>query len=152
VLALVAPFYIADSGALGAGNPMNEELISPLVDCTGLEEVELQFAHDFRRFNGGSAERGDVDIRSAATGGAWVRLVGYGPANSSGTIQLDATAQAAGQPDVQIRFRYYNANGDNWWAVDDVFLIGTGTFACDVFGDQDASGQTPIPPGTGTRP
>lgn len=152
VLALVAPFYIADSGALGAGNPMDERLISRLLDCSAAESVQLQYAHDFRRFTGGATERGDVEIRSTATAGAWVRVAFYAPTSASGTVQLDVTAQAAGQSDVQVRFRYYNANGDNWWAIDDVFLIGTGTFACDVFGDQTFGGQTPVPPGTGTRP
>lgn len=151
-LPFAAPFYIADSGAHGAGNPMDERLISRLLDCSAAESVVLQYAHDFNRRNGGATERADVEIRSAATGAAWVRVAFYAPASASGTVQLDVTAQAAGQSDVQVRFRYYNANGDNWWALDDVFLLATGGVVCDVFGDQEFSGETPLPPGPGKRP
>jgi len=129
-VALTAPFAIADSDGLGSGYTMDEQLISPLVDCTGFAAVELQFAHVFKYYSGGGSEVGDVDVRSSATGGAWTTVASYSGASASGTVRIDISAQAVGQTDVQVRFHYHDAEYDWYWAVDDIELIGNNGAVC----------------------
>ncbi len=134
-LALAAPFFIVDSDEQGSGFQMDEELISPVVDVsTFSDEVVLQFAHDFNWYSGGLDEQGDVEVRSSATGGLWVTVANFSGGDAGGTVSLDITAQAAGQTDVQVRFHYYNANFEWWWAVDDIELRGSNGFNCRPFG------------------
>ncbi len=146
-LSLTAPYYIADSDELGSGLTMNEELISAPLNCAGFASVQLQFKHDFHWYSGGQDEQCDVDVRSSATGGAWVNVAKFQDADTSGTVTVEITAQAAGQSDVQVRFHYYNAVFEWWWAVDDVTLLGSNGFDCDVFLDAVLGPATPAGPG-----
>lgn len=148
-LALTAPFYIVDSDALGTSGSMNEELISPAVDCAAFTQVQLQFTHDFRWYANGQDEQCDVEVRSGATGGNWVLVANFQDASTSGTVLLDVSAHAAGQNDVQVRFHYYNAVFEWWWAVDDVFLIGSNGFDCDVYSPVVLGPAAPV---GGSRP
>ena len=50
-------------------------------------------------------------------------------ADLSGNVAIDISTYAVGQTDVEIRFHYYDANFDYWWAVDDVEIIG-GVYFC----------------------
>ena len=144
-LSLTAPYYICDSDALGNAT-MNDELVSPVVNCAGFSAVTLRFKHVFHAFPGESAQ-GDVDVRSSATGGAWVNVAKFQHADASGTVTLDLTAHAAGRPDVKIRFHYYNAVFEWWWAVDDVTFLGSNGFDCDVYSDGVLGPDTPHGPG-----
>ncbi len=131
-LPLVEPFAIMDSDKDGSGQTQDEELISSVIDVTGFDTVTLQFSHDFNWYSGGGNEQGDVDVRSTATGGAWVNVVNFSGANSSGMVTLDITAYAA--PDLQLRFHYYDASYDWWWAIDDIYLLGDDGFVCESYG------------------
>ncbi|MEM9596357.1 MAG: trypsin-like peptidase domain-containing protein [Acidobacteriota bacterium] len=141
---LTPPFIIADSDALGNGNTMDEELISQVIDVTGFSNVTLQFDHNFRWYNAGGDEQADVDVRSSATGGAWTNLVNYSGGDAAGTVTLDLTPYAAA--DLQIRFHYYNAEFDWWWALDDVYVQGDDGPVCQgaevIFGDGFESADT----------
>ncbi len=132
-VSLTAPFAMADSDGLGSGYVMDEELISPVIDCSGFAQVELRFAHVFHHYSSGGDEQGDVDVRSSATGGSWVTVANYSGADASGAVNLDITAQAGGQTDVQVRFHYYQAEFDWYWAVDDVTVLGNNGLVCNVF-------------------
>ncbi len=144
-LALSEPFAIVDSDNAGTGVTHDEELISAPVDCTGHEQVELRFNHDFNWYSGGGNEQCDVDIRSAATGGVWVNVANFSGADTSGNVVVDISAQAVDQTDVELRFHYYDATYDYWWAVDDIEVLG-GTFVCGdasvIFADGFESGDT----------
>jgi hypothetical protein len=143
-LPLTAPFALVDSWHAGAGADQDEELISPVIDCTDEPGVELQFAHDFKWYSGGGDERGDVDVRSTATGGAWATVASYSGGPAGGTESIDISAQAAGQSDVQIRFRYVGGPQDLYWGVDDVFVLGDEHFECGnqtIFADGFESGD-----------
>ena len=114
---------IADADENGSGNTMDEELISPVVDLSAAAAIRLQFQHDFNWYSPEQDEQADIDVRSAATGGAWVNVANFSGGDTSGLVVIDVTAQAAGQNDVQIRFHYYQAGFEWWWAVDDVNLL-----------------------------
>ncbi len=128
-LSLASPFAIADSDAHGTDDPMDEELISPEIDASGFQLVTLQFSHDFNYYSGGPDEQADVDVRSSLTGD-WVRVANYQDADASGVVTLDITSYAAGQSDLQVRFHYYDSQYDWWWAVDDVYLLGSQGHVC----------------------
>ncbi|MFH1845533.1 MAG: trypsin-like peptidase domain-containing protein, partial [bacterium] len=157
ILSLLSPFAIADSDELGTGQTMDEQMISPVIDASGFVSVQLQFNHDFYWYAGGQDERGSVAVRSSATGGAWVPVITYSGASFSGMESLDISAQAAGQSDTQIRFHYYNAVYEWWWAVDDILVVGSGGAVCrgPFFtsygsGCAGSTGYTPTFEGSGT--
>lgn len=138
-LSLTAPYAIVDSDELGTGQNMDEGLISAPVDTTGFDNVMLQFTHDFNYYSAGLDEQADVEVRSAATLGVWTAVANYSGGDTSGTVQLDITAYSG--PDLQIRFHYYNASYEWWWAIDDVTIFGLDPFGCNVFGGSDTDGD-----------
>ncbi|UCF81217.1 MAG: PKD domain-containing protein, partial [Acidobacteriota bacterium] len=124
------PLYmICDNNCPLGGYTMDEELITPLINAVGMGTVTLRFDHDLLyAFMG---EMVEVDVMSAKTGWVWVNVAQY--TNSTGgpvSEFIDITAQAAGAPDVQIRWHYYNALNAGYWGVDNVFVAGTPPAVC----------------------
>jgi hypothetical protein len=105
---------------------MDEQLITPPIDCSSSKTVALRFDHDFLDYD---FEVAAVKVRSANTGGAWVTIARYSKAPASGEVLLDITAEAAGAPDLQVNWHYYDANYEEYWAVDNVDVEGV-TFGC----------------------
>ncbi len=136
---LIAPFIVIDSDAAGSSATQDEELVSPTINTAALEFVRLQFTHDFNWYVARENEQADVDVRSSATGGQWVTIANFSGEDASGVVSLDITPYRAF--DFQIRFHYYDASYEWWWAVDDVFILGDNGFACDVFGLTDVDGD-----------
>lgn len=114
-------FMIVDSDWAGSVN-MDEELVTDIIDCSNYENITLAFKHDFRWYFQPPSEICDVDIR--VNGGSWQNLARYTNGNASGVVNLDISAIADGQANVQIRWHYYDANYDWYWGIDDVVLLG----------------------------
>ncbi len=111
-------FMIADS--LWAGfRRMDEELITPVLDCSGYAHTRIQFSHSFRAFGD---QTGDVDVR--VNGGAWQNVARYVYANDEGLKSIDISSYADGSSSVQLRWRFYNARRDQYWGIDNVTLRG----------------------------
>ncbi len=128
-------FAIVDSDAAGPGDLQDTELVSPLIDLTGAAEPVVRFATDVRAF---SDENFDVDL-SIDGGGTWDNIwhkageEGFG--NLRGPrIESVPVPQAAGQPDVRVRFHYHVGDFDYWWQVDDVLVAGGGGCVKDAGG------------------
>lgn len=111
-------FAIADSDNAGRV-AMDTVLQSPTLNLSGSTAVELSFKTFFKVY---SAATADVDVSS--DGGATWTNVWRKTANFNGTVTLDISAQAGGKSNVQLRFRYYGANYDWYWQVDDVKIGG----------------------------
>ncbi|MDH3588146.1 MAG: serine protease [Gammaproteobacteria bacterium] len=135
-LPLTAPFLIADSDL--HDGLMDEELLMPAVDASGYQRVVLQFTHDFNWYELGANEQADIDVRSAATLGGWLNVANFSGADASGSVSLDISQWAAA--DLEVKFRYYGAFLDWWWAIDDVALLGSTGFQCSVPDDADTDG------------
>jgi hypothetical protein len=116
-------FAIVDSDNAGSGVSMDTELRTPSLDLSSLEMVTLTFKTDFRYYTGSQAEVADVDVSVNGAAGPWTN-VWRKTADYRGpkTETVDLTALAAGQSNVMLRFRYYNATYEWWWQVDDVQL------------------------------
>ena len=143
-------FAIVDSEFLGPGLTMDESLISPAIDTTEFSNLTLSFDHQFRWFNGEMDEKADVEVRSSATAGTWTQVLRFQDADASGTEQADLSAFGAN--DLQLRFRYFDAEWEWWWAIDGVELVGdngrvcfTGIFA-DGFESQDTTAWSQTTP------
>jgi subtilisin family serine protease len=115
-------FIIADSDLTGK-KYMDEELITGSIDCTELSDVTLKFKHHFYWYILGRDEKGDVDVR--VDGGSWQNAAHYEDADASGQVILDLSQYGAdGDPNVQVRWHYYNARDDWYWGIDDVEITG----------------------------
>ena len=114
---LEPPYMMVDSDAAGYVD-MDEQLISPSYDFTGYGTVYIRFNHLFWYY---TEEIADVDVR--VNGGAWQNVRRYRGTDSSGTMFADISAIAAGRGNVQVRWHYYNANYDWFWAVDSVSFM-----------------------------
>lgn len=116
------PWAMVDSNCARV-SIQDEQLITPSLDASSCARVTLEFSNQFRWFSYSRDEVADVDV-STDGGTSWVNVLrmqgaddGYPTPN---TKVVDLTAQAAGRPNVKIRFHYYNANFEWWWAIDNV--------------------------------
>ncbi|MDY0043135.1 MAG: PKD domain-containing protein [Syntrophales bacterium] len=107
-------------------NSSDEQLITPAIDLSGCSgSVYLEFCHVFSYDISGSSEVADVDI-SMDNGATWTNLLRMNSTSVASEVRtIDITSYAAGQSNVKIRFHYYNANEDYWWAIDNVRLFCT---------------------------
>ena len=134
------PFMIVDSDLAGTVN-MDEQLITPSLDCSGCSEVRLTFGHEFWTYAG--IDKADVDVRIG--GGAWQNVARYTGENAAGYVEIDLTALAAGQSDVQIRWHYYDVFWEWWWGIDDVQVVGTDISPPTVTAIDPANGSGIVP-------
>ncbi len=113
------PFVFVDSDNAGSVD-MDEELITPTFDATSYSSVTLDFDHYFNQYG---TEIGDVDVWD---GSAWNNVysvstdVGAWGTPDHQTIDISAYINAS----MKVRFHYYNANYDWYWAVDNVVITG----------------------------
>ncbi len=113
------PFAIIDSDSAGSV-ALDTELTSPAVDVSAAAAVILSFDHYLKIYSGN--EIADVDVYD---GTQWVNVY-----TSSSTVgawgapdhqSIDVTAYK--NANFQVRFHYYNANYDWYWAVDNISII-----------------------------
>ena len=116
-------FAIVDSDNYGSGNSQDTELISPVLDLTNVADPLIQFNQDFNWWVLGQDEFTNVDL-SVDGGATWENVFHQSGADAPGPRQESIPIpQAAGEPDVQVRFHYGNATFEFWWEIDNV-LIG----------------------------
>jgi subtilisin-like proprotein convertase family protein len=149
---LVHPVAMVDSDFAGSGTGVtqDEELITPLIDLSTATTATLHFDQFFRWFSGGQDEKGDVDVRSNRTGGAWVNVLRNRGASSANPNHraIDITTQAAGAADVQIRFHYYDGHYEWYWQVDNVRVDFTAPPGCNQTACSAAQSARPVPDGS----
>ncbi|GBC84707.1 Cell wall-associated protease [bacterium HR11] len=119
-------FAIADSDCAGSGcGVMDEQLITPSMDlsaCTGPgKNVWLRFSNQYN--NLGDVADVDVSIDGGTTWTTVLHMISDDGYPTPNTKAVDLTAIAAGQPNVKVRFHYYNANWAWWWAIDNVEVV-----------------------------
>ncbi|MHC5057943.1 MAG: CARDB domain-containing protein, partial [Planctomycetota bacterium] len=117
-------YMIVDSATYGGDLDMDEELITPVLDCTGLRTVLLSFDHEFLFADVG--ETGEIEI-SLDGGTTWepTPLASYA-SDVSEVTTIDITAAAAGEPAVAIRWHYTTTLTAGYWGIDDVQVLGYG--------------------------
>lgn len=147
---LVVPVAIVDSDFAGTDAAQDEQLLTPVMNLQTATTVTLQFDQFFRWYGGGQDELGDVDVRSSLTGGSWVNVFRNqgAPSPDPDHRTLDITAQAAGAPDAQVRFHYYQAAFEWYWQVDNVKVTYTLPSGCQMHTCLATPGPPAVPDGS----
>lgn len=114
----------ADSRSAGEVD-MDTELRAPALDIRGFTSTELSFHTSFSHYLEGSNEIADVDISTDGADGPWVNVWRKTEDYSNPAHEIvDISAISTGQPNVIIRFRYYDAHEDDYWQIDEVVVSG----------------------------
>ncbi|MEU6076227.1 S8 family serine peptidase [Micromonospora sp. NPDC047074] len=113
-------FAIIDSDEYGSGGKQDTSLVSPVVDLTGVAAPVIRFNQDYNWLN---SDRADVDL-SLDGGATWTNVLRQAADARGPRVTEIKIPQAAGQAQVQVRFHYYDASYEWFWAVDNV-LIGS---------------------------
>ncbi|GAA1406211.1 S8 family serine peptidase [Catellatospora coxensis] len=113
-------FAIIDSDDYGLGGAQDSSLVSPVVNLTAVTAPVIRFNQDFNQLG---SDRADVDL-SLDGGATWTNLLRQAADFRGPRTTEIPIPQAAGQSQVQVRFHYYDASYEWWWAVDNV-LIGS---------------------------
>ncbi|MBN2828790.1 MAG: choice-of-anchor D domain-containing protein, partial [Candidatus Cloacimonetes bacterium] len=119
-------FMFVDSDAAGSGVTVDEQLITPTVSCSGVQALYLDFDHFFQFYSSGGAEKAEVDVWDGST---WQNVLSMTSANvGSWTTpdhqNIEITDYA--NSELRVRFHYYDADYDWFWAVDNVTITATG--------------------------
>ncbi len=119
-----SPFAMVDSDCAGVGPIQDEGLITPPFNASGMNRVLVEFTNQFRYFTGSLNEFGDIDV-STNGGATWTTIGRFQGADfdypTPGGRFVDITSAIAPNPsNVRVRFRYYNASFEYWWAIDNV--------------------------------
>jgi len=125
------PFAIVDSDGAGTED-MDEALITPPIDCTDLSVVWLEFDHYFNYYSSGNNEVGDVDV-STDGGMTWTNVLQFTASSANPEhVSENISSYVTGISTVYIRFHYYNANYEWYWAVDNVKVITESAALCNI--------------------
>ncbi len=120
-------FAIIDSNYF-SDSAIDTSLISPSVDLSDETETYLAFDQDFYYYYGQYAEVAEVDV--SVSGGDWVTVLTQTNSNRGPDhVEVDISVIADGQSDVRIQFRYFNAENEGWWQIDNVQV---GPYDCEI--------------------
>lgn len=121
-----SPYAIVNSDAAGNAE-IDELLISPEFNTTGMTNIQLTFQQYLRIFNGGFAEQAMVEVWN---GTEWVVVDTQGQVGGSkgnwnaGDLRTVIIPNENANAAMKIRFRY-KAKDDWWWVIDDVKVTAT---------------------------
>jgi hypothetical protein len=128
-------FMISDSDLSGAGVSLDEEMLSPEVDCTDWTNVRLNFNKNYRMYDDPSHQQiAEVDIRMFDPVSGWSNWTNLLHLDTS---DVDPTADPPELSDpevfdlsaydgkkIQLKFHFFDAEYDYWFAVDKIRVSG----------------------------
>jgi len=99
---------------------MVDQLITPILDCSGYTDVSLSFDHIIAPWE----YCGYVYVDIRIDGGSWTNLLSYTyPDDIDQTENIDISSYADEQTSIEIR--WYNESISDGWTVDNVEITGT---------------------------
>jgi|GEM_PF-1634623 len=107
----------ADSDEAGSSGSINSDLKTPFFSLASATSPVLVYRYDY--YDNNTGDTGYVDI-STDGGATWTNLKTYTISDRGPKTAFVDLSAYAGQPLVQIRFKYVDASWDWWFEVDDV--------------------------------
>ncbi len=125
--------YVVTDGEFAGPGDLDERLVSPEIDCTGYTEVTVQFGSNIQIYEddvGIFDQVYDVDISVYDDGmqswSDWENAFHHEGADGDDTTPpLVDISGWADDKKMKLRWRFWQANYDYWWAVDNVRVTGT---------------------------
>ncbi len=124
--------YVISDGELAGPADLDEQLIGPQIDCTGFLKVTVQFGSNIQIYEpdvGIFDQVYDLDLATydedQQSWSDWNNVLhheGNDGDNSSPKL-VDVSALADGKK-IKLRWRFWKANYDYWWAVDNIRVMG----------------------------
>ncbi|MBI9032501.1 choice-of-anchor D domain-containing protein, partial [bacterium] len=117
-------FLFINSDAAGSGVDLDDTIETPTCNVSAYEEITIEFDHYFNAYQ---EEIADVDFW---TGSEWINIGRWQNDDIgawSAPVQFTHTLTNNGYTDVKLRFHYYEANYDWFWAIDNLVISGLGT-------------------------
>lgn len=124
--------YVVSDGEFAGPGDLDEQLITPIIDCTAYTKVTVQFGSNIQVYEndiGIYDQFYDLDISVyndvAQSWGAWQTISHHEGADgdSSSPRFADISAKGDGKK-IKLRWRFWKANYDYWWAVDNIRVSG----------------------------
>jgi hypothetical protein len=120
--------YMISDSDLAPDADLDERLVSKEVDCSNHMKVRLNFSKNYNRYEDPDhLQVAEVDIRVFDNGvwGNWVNLGHWDrDTGSSSTPEQMDIASLADKKKIQVRWHFYQAKWDYWFAIDQVRVSG----------------------------
>ena len=126
--------FMVSNGDFAGEVQLDEQLISPVIDCTGYICVAVQFASAINIYDkdtDGDLQTTDFEVAffdgATQSWSDWVNLFTH---DRNGGDDFTAIPKSfdispfADRRKIKLRWRFYNTNNDYWWAVDAVRVTG----------------------------
>ena len=111
------PFAFVNSDALGAGSSMDEYLVSPFIDASGVSDLYVHFDIFYNNLSGD--EYAEVSVYN---GTSWIAIYNTSEDNggwgSPSHLSIEVSEHI--NDHFRIRFHYYSPGWNWYWAVDNV--------------------------------
>jgi hypothetical protein len=124
--------YVVSNGEFAGPGDLDEQLITPVIDCTAYTKVTVQFGSNIRIYEsdlGIYDQFFDLDISicndATQSWSDWETVSHHEgtDGDSSSPRFADISARADGKT-IKLRWRFWQANYDYWWAVDNIRVSG----------------------------
>ena len=126
--------YMVSNGDFGPEVPLDEQLISPEIDCTGYEAVSVEFSNHINIYENdpdGDLQTSDFDLSlydlDSQSWSDWGTIFTHdhssGDYGSSVPVSFDVSSLADGKK-IRFRWRFHNTRNDFWWAIDNIIVSG----------------------------
>ena len=124
--------YVVSDGEFAGPGDLDEQLITSAIDCTTYTKVTVQFGSNIQVYEndiGIYDQFYDLDISvyndATQSWGAWETVSHHEgtDGDSSSPRSADISAKADGKK-IKLQWRFWKANYDYWWAVDNICVSG----------------------------
>lgn len=109
-------YIYINSFSYGSGSTVNTDIITPQIDLTGFEDVNISFKHYYRHRNGSSA----LLYYSKDNGSSWELITNWNSTISNFEIFSQTIPDLANQSQVRLRWKYVSNDIGYYWSIDDI--------------------------------
>jgi len=116
-------YVYLNSDGYGEGNSQNVDLISPMFDFSGYNNINLSFIHFFRRYD--PSETASISY-SLNNGSSWTQIQQWNNTTSNAATFNQTISALANESQVKFKW-HYDGSWGYYWCIDDIQVTATAT-------------------------
>lgn len=109
-----------NSDGYGSGNSQNADLVTPTIDLSAYNNVNVSFKHYFKEYNGSNGKFS----YSLDNGATWTQVFTITTSNTNPTNFTQAIPALNGKSQVKLKWNYTGSYG-YYWCIDELQITGT---------------------------